>query len=65
MYNYRFYLCAIGVDDGISECDLDDVQDWDLVLMNNSTEEGKKAVEILLDHIKQWQEEFQLLQLQP
>lgn len=60
MYNNTFYLFGIGVDDGISECDLDDVQDWDLVLTNNSTEEGKKAVEILLDHIKKWQEELQL-----
>lgn len=44
----------LGVDDGISECGLDDLDSWDLILNNNNIEEGKQAVKILVDNIRKW-----------
>ncbi|XP_060525629.1 phosphomevalonate kinase [Cylas formicarius] len=37
-----------GVDDVISECDLDDFDDWDLKLSNNNNEECEKSIEAIL-----------------
>lgn len=48
----------LAVDDSVSECGLDDVLSWDLILNNNSPEDGEKAIKILLDHIQQWKNEL-------
>lgn len=48
----------LGVDDGVSECGLDDVPSWDLILNNNSPEDGEKAIQNVLDHIQQWKNEL-------
>lgn len=53
------FFYTLGVDDGISECDLDDVESWDLVLHNNSVDEGEQAVKMLLDNIEAWQKKVE------
>lgn len=41
-----------GVDDGPSECDLDDVADWDLVIQNNGI--NPNEVETALETVSNW-----------
>lgn len=48
----RGFKFTPGVDDGPSECDLDYVADWDLVITNNPGDEGK--VEESLNIIQSW-----------
>lgn len=43
----RGWVFQNGVDDVPSECDLDDVAQWDLVIEND----GTQAVEVILDRI--------------
>ncbi|KAF5287708.1 hypothetical protein FQA39_LY15808 [Lamprigera yunnana] len=45
----RGYIFTTGIDDGISELDLDDYYDWDLSVTNNNTEEFNKAVQDILN----------------
>jgi len=48
----RGWKFTAGVDDGPSECDLDDVDDWDLVVTNNGTENDN--VRQALDTVSKW-----------
>lgn len=50
----RGFKFTPGVDDGASECDLDDVTDWDLVIRNNPGDE--EQVEESLKLITSWVE---------
>ncbi|KAF5298635.1 hypothetical protein FQR65_LT09731 [Abscondita terminalis] len=43
------YVFTPGVDDGISECGLDDYTDWDLSITNNNSQEGDQAIETILN----------------
>lgn len=40
----KWYNSVAGVDDKASECDLDSVDDWDLVIYNNNTLQDLDAV---------------------
>jgi phosphomevalonate kinase len=47
-----------GVDDGPSECDLDDITDWDLVVLNNGddskTSNTNNGISTSLDIVTEW-----------
>ncbi|CAH1109843.1 unnamed protein product [Psylliodes chrysocephalus] len=40
-----------GVDDAPSECDLDDFNQWDLIISNNNSEESEEALNTVLDFL--------------
>ncbi|XP_030746115.1 probable phosphomevalonate kinase [Sitophilus oryzae] len=44
----RGYKYTEGIDNVVSECDLDDFEHWDLQLSNNNSDESKKAVEQII-----------------
>lgn len=48
----RGWNYTVGVDDGPSECDLDDVTDWDLVITNNGNE--PQGIEPALETVSGW-----------
>ncbi len=52
----RGWNYTVGVDDGPSECDLDDVKDWDLVITNNNNGDGSghHEVELALETVTGW-----------
>jgi hypothetical protein len=45
-------LKKIGVDDSITECDLDDKKDWDFTVNNNSDEESTLSLEQVIEYAK-------------
>jgi hypothetical protein len=48
LYNY------IGVDDSISECDLDSIKDWDFEIFNNhDTSTMHKQLELIIDYLRE------------
>lgn len=53
MYHEILFIKILGVDDIVSECGLDDFENWDLKVDNNSEENGNCAIETILDIIKQ------------
>ena len=56
---YLFYL-ILGVDDASSECDLDDVKDWDFNVLNNNSQEFEESLDTLCVKInKQKKTQFQ------
>ncbi|XP_039954134.1 probable phosphomevalonate kinase [Bactrocera tryoni] len=48
----RGWVFTNGVDDVPSECDLDDYNQWDVVLQNNCMSDGASCIEILKDKLK-------------
>ncbi|KAK4883132.1 hypothetical protein RN001_006451 [Aquatica leii] len=44
----RGYIFTSGVDDGVSECGLDDYIDWDLCVTNNNSEECDESIQEIL-----------------
>lgn len=48
----RGWTYTEGVDNGPSECDLDDVTDWDLVVTNNGAEDLNESVSTILSWIE-------------
>ncbi|XP_019872485.1 phosphomevalonate kinase [Aethina tumida] len=48
----RGWVYQDGVDNVKSECDLDDWNDWDLKMTNNSVEDGEETLQKLIDYIK-------------
>ncbi|XP_036331051.1 probable phosphomevalonate kinase [Rhagoletis pomonella] len=43
----RGWIFTSGVDDVVSECDLDDYQQWDLVLENNCKSDGEECIKAI------------------
>lgn len=48
----RGWIFTNGVDDVPSECDLDDYNQWDVVLQNNCLSDGQSCIEILRDKLE-------------
>jgi phosphomevalonate kinase len=48
----RGWVFTEGIDDGATECNLDHITDWDLVVDNNDAE--GKSVDCALDEIMKW-----------
>lgn len=38
-------ITFLGIDNAASECDLDDVETWDISLYNNNSEQAKEIIE--------------------
>lgn len=50
LYKYH-HILILGVDDAPSECDLDDFNQWDLIISNNNSEESEEALNTVLDFL--------------
>jgi len=49
----RGWKYTAGVDDGPSECDLDHINDWDLVVTNNGSEDLDSSVDIIFKWVQE------------
>ncbi|KAK9506565.1 hypothetical protein O3M35_008470 [Rhynocoris fuscipes] len=49
----RGWVFEEGIDDQETECDLDDVEEWDLIITNHSTDEVDKAIEDMKQEIQE------------
>ena len=47
----NYFFLIVGVDDSISECDLDSVKDWDFIINNNNNSDFIKCLDDLIDHV--------------
>jgi phosphomevalonate kinase len=47
----HLFCLILGVDDASSECDLDDVKDWDFNVLNNNSQELEESLETLCKKI--------------
>lgn len=50
----RGFKFTSGVDDAESECDLDDLQNWDIQVTNNNLEDSENSLQTIMDLIESY-----------